>query len=67
MFMKVMVAYVDMLGMWTESWKTCEFQCTRVVFKDLTIYVPLCIDNIKFVLPRFLDKFHERNDVIEGP
>ncbi len=57
MFTKVMVADINMLGAWTESWKPGKFKCARIVLKDLVIYVRLCIDDVKFTLPHFLDKF----------
>jgi hypothetical protein len=34
-FAKVMVTYVDVLGMRAKLWKPCEFHCTGVVFKTL--------------------------------
>jgi hypothetical protein len=46
-FAKVIVTYVDVLGTRVKLWKPCEFQCTRVVFKNLAVYVGLGTDNLK--------------------
>ena len=64
MLMKVMiVAYVDVLCMWMESWKSGKLKCTRIVFKDLAIHVGLCIDNFKFRRPHFLEEVNEMNGI----
>ena len=64
--MKVVVAHVDVLGTWTQSWKPGKFKGARVILEDLAIYVGLCIDYFEFMLPHFLDKFHEKNYVTKG-
>ena len=61
MLTKVVILHVDMLSVWAESQKSGKFKCT-----NLAIHVGLCIDNIKFMLPHFLDEFHEGNDIMEG-
>jgi hypothetical protein len=38
MFAKMMVTYVDVLGMRTKLWKPSKFQCTGVVLKNLAIH-----------------------------
>ncbi len=55
-FAKVMVTYVDVLGMQAKLWKPCEFQCTGVVFKNLAVYVGLGTDNLKTLLTNFLNQ-----------
>jgi hypothetical protein len=55
MFAKVMVTYVDVLGMRAKHWKPCEFQCTGVVFKYLAVYVRLGTDNLKTLLEKFIE------------
>lgn len=64
--LKVMIACVDVLGTRAETWKPSNFKCTRVILKNLPINVGLYIGNIKFMLPLFLDEFHEGNDVMKG-
>jgi len=54
MLSEVMEAYINVLGMQTESWKPGQFKHTRVVFN--AVYAWLHIDDIKFVLPHFLDE-----------
>ena len=66
MLTKVVIAHVDKLGVWRVSQKSGKFKCTRVIPKNRAIHVGLHIDNIKFMLPHFGDKFHEGNDVMEG-
>lgn len=66
MLMKMVIAHIDMLGAWTKSWKSGKFKCTRIILKSLAIHVGLLIDNVKFMLPHFLDEFPEGNDVTEG-
>ncbi len=63
MFAKVMVTYVDVLGMRAKLWKPCEFQCTAVVFKNLAVYVELGTDNLKTLLANFLNQKHDRKYV----
>ncbi len=60
-FAKVMVAYVDVLGRSAKLWKPGEFQCTRIVFKNLAVYVGLGTDNLKTLLANFLNQKHNRN------
>ena len=35
MFTEVVIADIDVLSAWTKFWKSCKFQCTRIIFKDL--------------------------------
>jgi hypothetical protein len=62
-FTKVMVTYVDVLGTRAKLWKPCEFQCTRVVFKNLAIYVGLGTANLKTLLANVLNQKHDRKYV----
>jgi hypothetical protein len=62
-FAKVMVTYVDVLGKRAKLRKPCEFQCTRVVFKNLAVYVGLGTDNLKTHLANFLNQKHDREYV----
>jgi hypothetical protein len=58
-FVKVMVTYVDVLGMRAKLWKPCEAQCTRVVLKNLAVYVGLGTDDLETLLANlFLDQKH---------
>ena len=66
MFMKVIVTYTDVLGMWKEPWQSFKFKCTRVVLKDLAVYKGLHVYNFNFMLSHFLNKFHEKNDITGG-
>jgi hypothetical protein len=61
-----MIAHIDMLSVWAESWKFGKFKFTKIVFKDFARHVGLYIDNFKFIFPHFLDAFHEGNDVMKG-
>jgi hypothetical protein len=63
-FTKVMVTYVDVLGTRPKLWKPGEFQCTRVVFKNLPVYVGLGTDNLKTLLANFLNQKHNRKYVL---
>ncbi len=62
-FVKVMVTYVDVLGTRAKLWKPGKFQCTRVVFKNLAIYIGLGTDNLKILLANFLNQKHNRKYV----
>jgi hypothetical protein len=62
-FAKVMVTYVDVLGTRAKLWKPGKFQCTRVVFKNLAIYVGLGTDDLKTLLANFLYQKHNRKYV----
>jgi hypothetical protein len=53
-FTKVMMTYVDVLGMRAKLWKPGKFQCTRVVFKNLAVYVGLGTNYLKTLLANFL-------------
>jgi hypothetical protein len=53
-----MVTYIDVLGTRTKLWKPGEFQCTRVVFKNLAVYLGLGTDDLKTLLASFLDQKH---------
>jgi hypothetical protein len=63
-FAKVMVTYVDVLGMRAKLRKPGEFQCTRVVFKNLAVYVGLGTDHLKTLLANFLNQKHNRKYVL---
>jgi hypothetical protein len=62
-FAKVMVTYVDVLGTRAKLRKPCEFQHTRVVFKNFAIYVELGTDQLKTLLANFLNQKHDRKYV----
>ncbi len=62
-FAKVMVTYVYVLGRKAKLQKPDKFQCTRVVFKNLAIYVGLGTDNLKILLTNFLNQKHNRKYV----
>ncbi len=62
-FAKVMVTYVDVLGMRTKLRKPGKFQCTGVVFKNLAVYIGLGTDNLKTLLVSFLNQKHNRKYV----
>jgi benzoyl-CoA reductase/2-hydroxyglutaryl-CoA dehydratase subunit BcrC/BadD/HgdB len=62
-FAKVMVTYVDVLGTRAKLWKPCEFQRTRVVFKNFAVYVGLGTDHLKTLLANFLNQKHDRKYV----
>jgi hypothetical protein len=53
-----MVTYVAVLGRRSKLWKPSKFQCTRVVFKNLAVYVGLGSDDLKTILANFLDQKH---------
>jgi hypothetical protein len=59
-FAKVMVTCVDVFGTRAKLWKPGKFQCTRVVFKNLAVYVGLGADNLKSLLTNFLNQKHNR-------
>jgi hypothetical protein len=58
-FAKVMATYVDVLGTRVKLRKPCKFQCTRVVFKNLAVYVGLGTGNLKTLLANFLNQTHD--------
>jgi hypothetical protein len=58
MFTKVMVTYVDVLGTRAKLWKPGKFQSTRVVFKNLAVYIGLSTDDLKTLLANFLYQKH---------
>jgi hypothetical protein len=62
-FAKVMVTYVDVLGMRAKLWQLDKFQCTRVVFKNLAVHVGLGTDELKTLLANFLYQKHNRKYV----
>ncbi len=62
-FAKVMVTYVDVLGTRAKLLKSCKFQCTKIVFKNLAIYVGLGKDDLKTLLANFLYQEHNRKYV----
>jgi hypothetical protein len=55
-FAKMMVTYVHVLHTRTELWKPSEFECTRVILKNLVVYVGLGTDDLKTLLANFLDQ-----------
>jgi hypothetical protein len=54
-FAKVMVTYIDVIGMRAKLWKPCEFQRIGVVFKNFAVYVGLGTDHLKTLLANFLN------------
>jgi hypothetical protein len=54
MFTKMMIAHVDMLGPGTKFGKSCQFECTRIVFKNLAIHMGLVAEDLEISLPHFL-------------
>jgi hypothetical protein len=66
MFAKVMVTYVDVLGMRAKLWEPSKFQCTRVVLKNLAVYVVLGTDDLKTLLANFLNQKHDRKYISYG-
>jgi hypothetical protein len=63
-FAKVMVTYVDVLGMRMKLWKPSKFQCTGVILKNLAVYVGLGSDDLKTLLANFLDQTHNGKYVL---
>ncbi len=63
MFTKMMVTYIDVLGPRGKLRKPCQFKGTRVVFKNLAIHIGLGAKNLNVLLPHFLQKSHDGNDV----
>ncbi len=63
-FAKVMVTYVDVLGMRAKLPKPCEFQRTGVVFKNFAVYVGLGINHLKTLLANFLNQKHDRKYIL---
>jgi hypothetical protein len=63
MFTKMMVTHIDVLGPRAKLGKPCQFKGTRVVFKNLAIHIGLGAKNLKVLLPHFLQKSHDGNDV----
>jgi hypothetical protein len=63
-FAKVMVTYVDVFGMMAKLWNPCKFQCTKVVFKNLAVYVGLGTDNLKTLLANFVYQKHDRKYIL---
>jgi hypothetical protein len=57
-FAKVMAIYVDVLGMRAKLLEPTEFQCTRVILKNLAVYVGLGTDDLETLLANFLDQKH---------
>jgi hypothetical protein len=53
-----MVTYIDVLGTRTKLWKPGKLQCTRVVFKNLAVYIGLGTDDLETLLANFLDQKH---------
>ncbi len=63
MFTKMMVTHIDVLGPRAKLGKPCQFEGTRVVFKNLAIYIGLGAKDLETPLPHFLQKSHDGNDV----
>jgi hypothetical protein len=63
MFTKMMVTHIDVLGPRAKLGKPCQFKGTRVVFKNLAIHIGLGEKNLEVLLPHFLQKSHDGNDV----
>jgi hypothetical protein len=63
-FAKVLVTYVDVLGTRAKLRKPCEFQRTRVVFKNFAVYVGLGTDHLKTLLANFLNQKHDRKNIL---
>ena len=59
--MKVVIAYIDILGARTLLWKARKFQCSQVVFKCLTVYIEDSTENGKTILGYLFHKLHDRN------
>ena len=49
-----MVAYVNVLAPRAKLRKPCQFEGTRIIFKDLTVHVGLGTQDIAVLLPHFL-------------
>jgi hypothetical protein len=54
MFVKMMVAYVNVLGPRAKLRKPGQFEGAKIVFKDLTVHIGLGTQDIEFSLPHFL-------------
>jgi hypothetical protein len=54
MFVKMMVAHINVLGPRAKLRKPCHLEGARIVFKDLTLHVGLGIQDIEVSLPHFL-------------
>ena len=54
MFTKMMIAHVDMLGPGTKLVKSCQFECTGIVFKNLAIHMGFVAEDLEILLPHFL-------------
>ncbi len=63
MFMKMMVTHIDVLDPRAKLGNPCQFEGTRVVFKNLPIHIGLGAKNLEVLLPHFLQKSHDGNDV----
>ncbi len=63
MFTKMMVTHIDVLGPRAKLGKPCQFEGTRVVFKNLAIQIRLGAKNLEVLLPHFLQKSHDGNDL----
>ena len=54
MFTKMMIAHIDMLCPGTKFGKSCQLECTVIVFKNLAIHMGLFAEDLKILLPHFL-------------
>ena len=65
MLMEVMVAHIDVLGLWAKFWQTCHFECSRTVLKDLAVHMWLCADHLKAMFFHLLSQLHDGDDILE--
>ncbi len=66
MFTEVVVADIDVLSAWAKFWKSCKFQCTRSILKDLAVHIWLGANDWDVALPHFLDETHDWNNILKG-
>jgi hypothetical protein len=66
MFTEVVVADIDVLSAWAKFWKSCKFQCTRIILKDLAVHICLGENDWDVALPPFLDETHDWNNILKG-
>ena len=65
MFTKMMIAYADVLCHGSNLGKSCRFKCTRIILKDLAIHMGFGAEDLEILLPHFLQKSHDRNEIPE--
>ena len=66
MFTEVVVADIDVLSAWAKFWKSCKFQCTRIVLKDLAVHIRFGANDWDVALLHFLDETHDWNNISKG-